>query len=118
MPAPVLSWSGDPIKFDCPSKLPDTPAHLFTPQTVALPTHDFGGNDHEEDPHVYWFGWKDTPGFPNIPIPSVIACGNTLSVGQDSKAMSGTLVADASVGGKKVGSVTLELMRAFNRIAS
>lgn len=109
-----IAWTGDPVRLEFPLDLPDTPETLFTPPRVPLPDPlRLGGTD--SSPYSYWTGAYYTPGFPNVPMPSVIAAGNALSVGQDTKAMSGTIVADASVSGRKIGSVTLELMRVVHQ---
>ena len=49
-----------------------------------------------------------------VPVPPFVAAGNTLSVAQDGKSMSGVLVAKAFVAGVHVGTVRLTLKRINN----
>lgn len=113
-PAPgaktAVVWEGDPVALQMPAALPATPAVLFTPEKVTLP-NPFPVAGSAVPPLTYWAGGYDTPGFPNVSVPQVIAAGNTLSVAQDTKAMSGTLVANAFVDDVGVGAVWLDLMR-------
>jgi hypothetical protein len=109
-------WTGDVIAWSLPPSLPDTAENLFTPKTVHLPAVDFGNGPIEA--YQYWPAGAYISTFESVPIPSVIASGNTCSVGQDSKSMSGTLVAKATVGRKPLGQVSLELMRVIHRVWS
>lgn len=110
-------WRGPPISYDLPPALPDKPEALFTASFAALPDPlSIGGSDLS--PWSYWAGAYYSPGFPNVPAPKLVAAGNTLSVAQDSKSMSGSLVAQAHVGGRKVGTATLDLMRVIRPVWS
>lgn len=115
-------WEGEPVEMQLPATLPAEPDTLFTPPTVTLPDPlAIGGSD--VSPWTYWPGAGDTAGFPNLPIPKITAAGNTLSVAQSDKSVSGVLAANAYVdnvgaGSVGVGSVNLALMRAVQKIWS
>ena len=103
------SWEGEAIELALPQRLPQNPIALFEPQLVALPGIDFEGSNVSS--WFYWEGAYSTPSFPELPIPRIVGAGNTLSVYADSKCVSGTLVAKATVDGKLLGSVELQLLR-------
>ena len=103
------TWIGSEIVLALPKNLPQNPIALFEPQAANLPELEFGGSS--VSPWSYWEGQYSTPGFPELPIPRIVGAGNTLSVYADSKCLSGTLVAKATVDGKLLGSVELELLR-------
>ena len=112
-----LMWEGKPIALQLPAVLPAAPEELFTPAKATLPDPlKTGGSD--VSPWVYWDGAYSTPGFPNVSVPQVIAAGNTLSVAQDTKSMSGSLVAQAFVDDVSAGSVWLDLMREIPKVWS
>ena len=105
----TLAWEGDPVKVQLPLALPGTPSEIFDGQRVTLPTLTILAITVE--PSEYWLlGGRGTT-FPDISMPTWVAAGNTLTVGQDHKSMSGTLIATAMVGTQKLGSVSLDLVR-------
>lgn len=105
-----LVWTGEPIALQLPPALPAAPEALFTPALVTLPD-PLAIAESSVDAWTYWAGAYYTPTFPALPAPIVIAAGNTLSVAQDTKSMSGSLVANAFVDDVGVGAVWLDLMR-------
>lgn len=103
-------WQGIPINLKLPSVFPGTPSTLFSPAKVTLPeTLNLGGTDVNR--WTYWTGSDQSPGFPEIPIPNLLAAGNTLSVMQGTQSMSGILEATAFVNDIAVGSVRISLVR-------
>lgn len=110
-------WEGEPVELQLPATLPAEPDTLFTPPTVTLPDPlAIGGSD--VSPWTYWPNAGDTPGFPRVPIPKLVAANNTLTVAQGDKSVSGVLAANAYVDNVGVGSVNLALMRAVQQIWS
>ncbi|MEN9437900.1 MAG: hypothetical protein RIR09_2555 [Pseudomonadota bacterium] len=106
----TVAWKGKPVALQLPPALPAEPDALFAPATVQLPPSlDIDGV--EVPAWDYWSGAWDTAGFPNLPIPKITAAGNTLSVAQDSRSMSGVLIARALVDSAPLGTVTLTLKR-------
>ncbi|MES2948676.1 MAG: hypothetical protein V4858_09050 [Pseudomonadota bacterium] len=105
----TLAWEGRTVKLKRPSTLPDTPENLFDGQRVTLPVLTI--LEETVAPSEYWLLGGRGSEFPEVSMPTWIAAGNTLTVGQDHKSMSGTVVATATVGTQKVGSVTLDLVR-------
>lgn len=110
-------WEGDPVELRLPGELPAEPAALFTPATATLPDPlVIGGTDVPV--WTYWYENYPLPGFPSLPVPKMIAAGNTLSVAQGDKSVSGVLVGKAYVDGVGVGSVTMALMREIQQVWS
>lgn len=103
-------WAGDPRTWSLPALLPKTPNVLFTPQNVTIPEHlKLDGVDKRFS--SYWAVQNTNQIGREIPLPSVVAAGNTLTVAPDIRAMSGSLSATAFVDGGAVGAVWLDLMR-------
>ncbi len=103
-----IVWTGDtPIEVTLP---PGEPQYT-TPARVTLPNPLFV-DGADRSPEYYWYDINYTSFVDyQVPMPNVIAAGNTLSVTAETRSMSGVLEATAMYQDKDIGTLKLTLVR-------